>query len=70
MTLWSSEVSTESSYNGVLGIGLDSPEVGGWGRRPHTGGGRSLVEWVVGISQDKYQQAMDLRATGTWERVL
>jgi hypothetical protein len=29
--LWSSEASTESSYNGVLGIGLDSPETGGDG---------------------------------------
>ncbi len=31
MTLWSSESSTESSYDGVLGIGLDSPETGGDG---------------------------------------
>ncbi len=31
MTLWSSETNTESSYNGVLGIGLDSPEIGGDG---------------------------------------
>ncbi len=26
MALWSSEASTESSYNGVLGIGLHRPE--------------------------------------------
>ncbi len=31
MTLWSSEDSTESSHNGVLGIGLDIPETGGDG---------------------------------------
>ncbi len=28
MVFWSSEGNTESSYNGVLGIGLDSPETG------------------------------------------
>ena len=28
VVLWSSEASTESSYNGVLGIGLDNPETG------------------------------------------
>ncbi len=28
MVLWSSESSTESSYNGVPGIGLDNPETG------------------------------------------
>ena len=31
MALWSSEASTESSYNGVMGIGLDNPETGGDG---------------------------------------
>ncbi len=36
---------------------------------PHTCGGRSLVEWVVTISQDKYHREMDRRAMGTWERV-
>ncbi len=31
MVLWSSEASTELSYNGVLSIGLDNPETGGYG---------------------------------------
>ncbi len=31
MTPWSSEDRTESSHNGVLGIGLDNPETGGDG---------------------------------------
>ncbi len=61
MTLWSSEAITVSSYNGVMGIGLDSPETGCdgnvfvpmRGRSPHTGGGRSLTKWVVTISQDE-----------------
>jgi hypothetical protein len=32
MALRSSEDTTESSHNGVLGIGLDSPEIGDDGR--------------------------------------
>jgi hypothetical protein len=28
VALWSSEASTELSYNGVLSIGLDNPETG------------------------------------------
>jgi hypothetical protein len=31
VALWSSEACTESSYNGVLGVGLDSPETRGDG---------------------------------------
>ncbi len=40
------------------------------GRIAHTGGGRSLEEWVVTIFLDKYQQATALRVMGPWDRVL
>ena len=47
MALWSSEASTEPSYNGVLGIGLDRPETGG--------DGSSTGSVDVGISLDLTQ---------------
>ncbi len=45
-----------TSYNGVLGIGLDSPETGG--------DGNSAGSVDVGIGKRR------MRATGPWERVL
>jgi len=46
--------STQSSYNGVLDIGLEMCETG--------------KDECARTSVDKSQQAMGLRATGPWER--
>ncbi len=86
MGLWSSKASTESSYNGVMGIGLDSPETGGDGssagsvdvgigkRRmcSHRSGVRGRILAGDGFSRmgGYYFPMMDLRTTGPWERVL